>query len=190
MDGDFGSRMMAAFLQSKVRRIFDPPERVVSLLNVREGMIVADIGCGPGVFSIEIAKRIGSLGFVYAIDSSSYMIKHVESLAKIMGLNNVKTIRTDASDLSVIPSESVDVSIFMYSLHHINRKIDAIREALRITKRGGKIFILDPIWERFFFHGIKRGDVDQIVKMLNNYERVRFTMNHKSWQLSMFIFKE
>ncbi|MGB9730010.1 MAG: class I SAM-dependent methyltransferase [Thermoprotei archaeon] len=145
MNGDNGYRIMAAFLQSKVRRILDPPERVINLLGIHESMRVADIGCGPGVFSIEIAKRVGSLGFVYAIDSNSYMVDRVELLAKAMKLNNVKAIKTDASDLSIIPSESVDISIFIYSLHHINRKVDTIREALRITKRGGKIFVLDPI---------------------------------------------
>ncbi len=190
MNDNNGYRIMAAFLQSKVRRILDPPERVINLLGVREGMRIADIGCGPGVFSVEIAKRVGDLGFVYAIDSNSYMVDRVESLVKAMKLNNVKAIKTDASDLSVIPSESVDISIFIYSLHHINRKVDAIREALRITRRGGRIFILDPIWERFFFHGIKNRDIDQIVKMLNDYGSVRFTISHKFWQVMMFIFKE
>lgn|GEM_PF-3038533 len=189
MNDNNGYRMMAAFLQSRVRRIFDPPEGVINLLGVHEGMYIADIGCGPGVFSIEIAKRVGDSGLVYAIDSSSYMISRVESLIKALKLNNVKAINTDASNLSMIPSETVDASIFIYSLHHISKKVDAVREALRITKHGGKVLILDPIWERFFFHGIKNKDIEQIIKMLNNYEKVQLTINRTFWQILMIIFK-
>lgn len=190
MSNDRDYHMMATFLRSRIRRLFDSPETVINLLNVHEGMRIADIGCGPGVFSIEIAKKVGDSGLVYAIDSNSYMIAQVESLAKAMKLNNIRIIKTDAADLSMIPSETVDASIFIHSLHHISKKIDAIREALRITRPNGKILILDPIWERFFFHGIKNKDVNQIVEMLKKYEKVQFVINRKFWKILIIISKK
>lgn len=177
--------MMASFLQSRIRCILDPPERVLNLLNISTGMVVADIGCGPGVYSVRIAKRVGMSGLVYAIDASEYMIRRVKTLSNSMGLSNIRAIKTDAADLSMIPSKSVDIALFIYSLHHIDRKIDAISEALRIVKPGGKVFILDPIWERFFFHGLKNHEIKRIIEVFNS--EARFNVIKKLWQVMITI---
>ncbi len=181
-------KMMADFLQSRIRRIFDPPEKVLSLLNISEGMVIADIGCGPGVYSVEIAKRVGNSGLVYAIDSSEYMINRAKLSVSAEKLNNVRFIKTDASDLSMIPTGSVDLAIFIYSFHHIDKKIDAIREALRIIKPNGRIFILDPIYQRFFFHGLKDHEVREIIDTFGN--EARFSVSRKLWQILIFINKK
>lgn len=180
--------MMASFLQSKIRCTFDPPEKVINLLNISNGMVVADIGCGPGVYSVRIAKKVGSSGLVYAIDANEYMIMRAKRLADSMGLNNIRVIKADATDLSIIQSESVDVALFIYSLHHIGRKVDAIREALRIIKPNGKVFILDPIWQRFFFHGLKDHEIKQIIEAFSN--EAQFNVTRKLWQVLILINKK
>jgi len=180
--------MMASFLQSKIRCTFDPPEKVINLLNISNGMVVADIGCGPGVYSVRIAKKVGSSGLVYAIDANEYMIMRTKRLADSMGLNNIRVIKAAATDLSIIQSESVDVALFIYSLHHMGRKVDAIREALRIIKPNGKVFILDPIWQRFFFHGLKDHEIKQIIEAFSN--EAQFNVTRKLWQVLILINKK
>ena len=43
-------------------------DRVMDLLNIRDGSTVADIGAGSGWFTVRAAQRVGSSGTVYAVD--------------------------------------------------------------------------------------------------------------------------
>ena len=49
---------MAWTFDNPLRRWFQDPERILGSF-VREGMTVADIGCGMGYFSVAMAKMIG-----------------------------------------------------------------------------------------------------------------------------------
>src|ERR1700677_2998837 len=47
----------------------------VSLLDVRPGNQVLEIGFGPGLAVAELARRVGSAGHVYGIDHSGVMFR-------------------------------------------------------------------------------------------------------------------
>jgi len=47
----------AGALESPMRRIFQSPRRMLKKY-IKEGMTVLDFGCGPGYFTIEIAKLL------------------------------------------------------------------------------------------------------------------------------------
>ena len=46
------------FMDNGLRRLFFPPEKLVSKY-VSEGEVIADLGCGPGYFTLPIAKIVG-----------------------------------------------------------------------------------------------------------------------------------
>ena len=49
---------------------------VVSLLDVRPGDRVLEIGFGPGLALAELSRRVGPTGRVYGIDHSEVMLRH------------------------------------------------------------------------------------------------------------------
>jgi SAM-dependent methyltransferase len=49
---------------------------VVSLLGVRPGHRVLEIGFGPGLAIAELARRVGPSGHVYGVDHSQVMVRH------------------------------------------------------------------------------------------------------------------
>ena len=51
-------------LDNRFRRLFDNPNKYCSY--VSEGQIVADLGCGPGFYTLALAEYIGNNGKVYA----------------------------------------------------------------------------------------------------------------------------
>ena len=45
---------------------------------VNEGMVVLDVGCGPGLYSVEMAKMVGKSGKVIAADLQEGMLKRLK----------------------------------------------------------------------------------------------------------------
>ena len=91
-----------------VRRWFSPPEKKISRF-LSAGFVVADVGCGPGYFTIPIAERVGSKGKVYAADLDPKSIKALEAKSDAHGLANViEAHTTSAADLGAIPDRSID----------------------------------------------------------------------------------
>lgn len=79
------------------RRLFDNPRSFCSY--VAEGQTVADLGCGPGFYSLGLAECVGPEGRVYAVDSDERAIRAVEEKADKRGYHNVEARVSSASDL-------------------------------------------------------------------------------------------
>jgi ubiquinone/menaquinone biosynthesis C-methylase UbiE len=58
------------------RRLFSSPNEFNSY--VSEGQTVADLGCGPGYYTLALAERVGPEGRIYAVDSDEKAIRALE----------------------------------------------------------------------------------------------------------------
>lgn len=96
---------------------------------------IADIGAGTGRYSVALAKE----GFdVTAVELVKHNLEILESKHE-----HVKCWPGNALDLSFLPDETFDATILfgpLYHLHKEEEKLTALKEARRITKKGGKIF--------------------------------------------------
>lgn len=139
---EFAERLM-----SKERREWQNPEKIVERVGIRRGMVVADLACGPGFFTIPIAEKVGIGGEVYAVDSSDRMIDHLRANIKKSRVAQrvVKVITADVSDTG-IPSGSVDVALFANIVHDIDDSAAFLREAKRIGKRES--MMVDVDWQK------------------------------------------
>jgi len=100
-------------------------------------LTVADFGCGDGAFTLEIAtwaKR------VYAIDSHSGFLRLAREKGE--GLPNIEFLQENMESVS-LPAGSVDLVVISQSLHYLGRPLEALREAHRILKDGGRALLLD-----------------------------------------------
>ncbi|WP_394693979.1 class I SAM-dependent methyltransferase [Hyphobacterium sp.] len=75
---------------------------------LKPGMTVLDIGCGPGHASFDLAQLVGPGGKVIAVDQSALFIDAVNEGAKIRGLTNIETLKSDLGKLA-LPDNSVDM---------------------------------------------------------------------------------
>jgi ubiquinone/menaquinone biosynthesis C-methylase UbiE len=55
---------------------------LVSLIGIREGMLVLDVGCGQGTYTVCLAKLVGETGKVVAIDISDEYLKEMNEALK------------------------------------------------------------------------------------------------------------
>lgn len=124
---------------------FIDPEELVNMLSLREGMAVADFGCGTGYFVAPLSEKVGNKGIVYAIDILNEKLEAVKSLSRLAGLGNVVTMRAnlEKTEGSRVEKDSVDWVILVNMLFQNKNKLAILREAKRILKKGGRAFVIE-----------------------------------------------
>jgi ArsR family transcriptional regulator len=100
---------------------------------------VADVGCGDGYLTVEMARWAKN---VYGIDRSDEVLERAKLLA---GRRHVTNVQWRKGDLVHLPlrDEAVDVVLMSQSLHHAQDPEEAIAETVRILRPGGRLLVLD-----------------------------------------------
>ncbi len=118
------------------------PERLLRSLGLKEGDTLADVGCGPGFFTIPAARIVGPEGTVYAIDTQQEML---ESLKERNPPPNVVPVKSGEHSMP-IEGGSADMALAAYVLHEAEDKALFLSEVKRILRKGGKAVIID--WKK------------------------------------------
>ena len=123
------------------RRLFSSPNEFNCY--VSEGQTVADLGCGPGYYTLALAERVGPGGRVYAVDSDEKAIGALERKADKRGCHNIEVHAASAHDLSFIEDESVDFILANGLLCSMapQQHESAVNEIRRILKPGGQAYL-------------------------------------------------
>ncbi len=93
---------------------------------------VADIGCGPGYFSIPLAKHL-VYGKLYALDVCEEMLDVTRRRAAEARLGNVEVVKCGTTDLR-LPEGSLDGAFLAFVVHHNEDRegfLKAVRSLLR-----------------------------------------------------------
>ena len=130
---------------------FMDPKKVINNIDIKEGSVVADFGCGAGYFTIPAAEKAGNSGRVYAIDVLASALESVESKAKLEGLLNIKTVRAnlEVNNGSKLDSQTADFVILANILYQTNAngRPAILAESKRILKNNGQLVIIDWVPE-------------------------------------------
>lgn len=121
---------------------------IMAKAKIADRMKVADFGCGSsGHFVFPAAKIVGSHGLVYAVDILKTSLESLDKRAKQENIKNVKTIWSDLEvyRATKIDAESLDVGLLINTLYLSRKKIEIIRESIRMIKRGGLLLVVE--WE-------------------------------------------
>lgn len=113
----------------------------VQALELRPGHAVADIGCGPGEDAREMARRVAPGGSVTGVDASAAMI--AEARGRAAGRNLPVTFRAGDALSLPLPGNSVDRCRADTLLQHVPDPARAVAEMARITRRGGRIALVE-----------------------------------------------
>jgi ubiquinone/menaquinone biosynthesis C-methylase UbiE len=133
---------IAGGLDNSVRRFLQNPQKLLKPF-ISEGMTVLDLGCGPGFFSIEIAKLLGDSGKVIAADLQDGMLEKINK--KIRGTKleqRIELHKCQSNRIGVV--EKVDFVLAFYMIHEVQNQDNLFKELKSILKPNGKIYIIEP----------------------------------------------
>ena len=107
---------------------------VVDLLQLPEGAVVVDVGCGTGATLARVLERCPTARCV-GVDAMGEMVRRARAT-----LGELAEVH--AADAAALPVEdaSADVVLFVNTLHHLDAKA-AMLEAARVVKPGGVVLV-------------------------------------------------
>ncbi len=114
---------------------------IIEKLQLKPGQSVADIGAGPGVLSIPIAKAVAP-GKVYAVEIDKGFFDHIDRRAKEQHVGNVVNVLGEFTDPR-LPARDVDVALFHDVLHHIENRAAYLKAVAEYVKPSGRIAIIE-----------------------------------------------
>ncbi len=132
----------AQWLERPERVEEEQPELLLSALQLKSGMTVADIGAGTGYYSWRMAQRVGASGTVYAVDIQPEMIKLLEEQMSRRGAANVKAVLGTLTDPR-LPSASVDLALMVDVYHELEYPYEMLTALVRALKPGGRLAFVE-----------------------------------------------
>jgi len=142
--GDFCrySPWTAPFFDNVFRKLFQNPEKIAGLY-IRPGMTAMDIGCGPGFFTLAMARMVGSEGTVIAIDMQQEMLELVKKKSYRAGLSDrIRFHRCEPDSLGI--REKAGFILSFYMVHEVPDRDALFREVSGLLEDGGRYLIVEP----------------------------------------------
>jgi ubiquinone/menaquinone biosynthesis C-methylase UbiE len=132
-------------LLSEEREASLQPSALLRRLGLSSGDTLADIGCGPGFFTIPAAEIVGESGVVLAADIQGEMLSAVRSRAAEHGLTNIHVVKSSDKGIP-IPDGSCDVVLMAFVLDEVEQRSSFLHRAARLLKPRGRLAVLE--WEK------------------------------------------
>jgi ubiquinone/menaquinone biosynthesis C-methylase UbiE len=127
------------------RKFIQNPQKILKGY-VKPGMHVLDLGCGPGLFSFEMAKMVGKKGKVVAADIQQDMLDRLKN--KISGLDVGKIIKIHKSGKNRFNlDEKFDFILIFYVVHEVENKKGFFEGLKKLMKSNTKILITEPVFQ-------------------------------------------
>lgn len=124
------------------RQTWQRADEIVQALQLKNGMVVADIGAGSGYFTRRFAKAVAPNGKVYAVDIAADILGYLKEQAKKQDIHNIEIVVSHQDD-PMLPNSSVDLAFFCDTTHHIANRVNFYRKLGRALKEHGQMAIVD-----------------------------------------------
>ncbi|MCU0237202.1 MAG: methyltransferase domain-containing protein, partial [Acidobacteria bacterium] len=148
----------AGILDFGLRRLLQDPGKILRPY-IREGMTVLDLGCGPGFFTLEMARLAGGTGKVIAADLQEGMLARLRAKIQNTAAANLVRFHRCLPDRIGL-AEMCDFILVFYMLHEVPDQDRFLAEIRSLLKPGGKVLLAEPTWH------VSRGEFrDAIARM-------------------------
>jgi SAM-dependent methyltransferase len=115
----------------------------LDLLDVRAGDRVLDVGCGSGVVTRDIARRVGANGRVVGVDPSGALLTVAREIAARSDVADRIEFQEGSALALPFADDAFDRAIAVTVLGHIPNGDAAIPELVRVVRSGGTVSAFD-----------------------------------------------
>ena len=135
-----------------------------TLLAVRDGSCLLDVGCGTGDDAMALAELVGTSGQVLGVDSSAVMIAAAQQRAAGLALPVSFTVG-DAHRLA-FADDTFDGCRADRIFQHLAQPDQALAELVRVAKPGAAVVVVDPDWETLVIDALDPAVTRRVVEAI------------------------
>lgn len=132
----------AGWLERPEREKEEQPKKLLKLLDVKPGTVVADIGAGSGYHSLRMAKAVGAKGKVLAVDIQKEMLDIIRKRMKKNKVENIEPILGTETDPK-LPADGVDLILMVDVYHEFSFPYEMTEALAKALKPGGRLVFVE-----------------------------------------------
>jgi precorrin-6B methylase 2 len=132
----------AAWLEREEREREERTDLLVNALQLKPGMVVADIGAGTGYLARRMAPAVMPGGKVLAVDVQPEMVGMLQAMVRRTGLAQIEPSLGTETDVK-LPAASVDLAIMVDVYHELAFPYEVMASILRALKPGGQLVFVE-----------------------------------------------
>ncbi len=131
-------------LENPVTEAFIGAPVLLERLNLASGMKVLDAGCGPGRLTVPVARTVGPVGLVVALDGQPTMLMKLQRKLDAENLTNVRTVRGYLGE-GALDEGGFDRVLLVTVLGEVRDRAAALRELYAALKPGGILSVTEVV---------------------------------------------
>ena len=132
----------AAWLEREERGREERTDLLVTALQLKPGMVVADIGAGTGYLARRMAPAVMPGGKVLAVDVQPEMVAMLQAAVRQTGLTQIQPL-LGAEDDVMLSASSVDLAIMVDVYHELAFPHEVLDSIIRALKPGGQLVFVE-----------------------------------------------
>jgi len=132
----------ASLLATGLRRLVQNPHKILHDV-ITSGQTVVDLGCGPGFFTLDMARLVGDEGRVFAVDLQQSMLDILARRARKAGLDSRIELHLCEPDRIGLAA-AVDFALAFYMVHEVPDPEAFLREVHDMLRPDGELLVVEP----------------------------------------------
>jgi predicted methyltransferase len=117
-------------------------DRLAAMLQLKPGMVVADVGAGSGWMTVMLGGLVGPKGHVFSTEIDPRELSKIRNAVAAAHLDNVTVVQATASDTG-LPANCCDAIILRRVYHHLTDPADTDRSLHQALRPGGQLAVVD-----------------------------------------------
>jgi ubiquinone/menaquinone biosynthesis C-methylase UbiE len=157
-------------------------------LRIKPGMVVCDMGCGNGFYTLPMSKAVGKKGKVYAVDVQVQMLHYLKKRAGKVGADNIEYVLGAYHDPK-LPANSQDMIVLVDVYHEFSHPVLMLKAMRKALKPEGVLVLLefrmeDPKVPIKLLHKMSKKQVEK--ELTANGFKLARSFDKLPWQHMLF----
>jgi protein-L-isoaspartate O-methyltransferase len=132
----------ASWLERPERVKEEEPAKLLKALDIKPGMVVADVGAGSGYHAFMLSPLVGEKGKVIASDIQLQMLDLITRRQKKLKIANIVTVKGTETDPKLPPGE-VDLILMVDVYHEFSHPYEMTEKMIAALKPGGRLVFVE-----------------------------------------------
>ena len=132
----------AGWLERPERQAEERPDLLLDALDLKPGLVVADVGTGSGYYARRLAAGVGPKGKVYAVDTQADMLALLKKQQTNEGQGTIVPVLSSETALG-LPERSLDLAILVDVYHELLYPVEVMTSLAASMKPGGQIVLIE-----------------------------------------------